>query len=280
MTGGLAERTAIFPGPIDHSSPEEDPLSTLVNALDDLNISGCPSEPHLTPHDNPRTNLLALPAELRCAIYTEALSDSDDGLPLLQVCHRINMEASSILYLRPVSFPSQSKLFAWIERSRENDLKRVRTLTLRLTDIDLSPLLDPTASRPSGGQSAWSLYQQELERLDGALRCLPGIEQLSIIPPKRMQSSLLKGIYLSFLNQLSLRCPKLKYLTIHDKADVLQKVPSLSTISKVIFAEPTPSPSAGRSPTDQDKLPSGRGKAREVSVKMEIDDDDVWSGGE
>ncbi|EME41261.1 hypothetical protein DOTSEDRAFT_46292 [Dothistroma septosporum NZE10] len=144
------------------------------------------------------------------------------------------MEASSMLWQRPASFPSQAKLFSWIQRSVTADLRRVRTLTLRLTDVDLSCLINLS---PRRGQvsSAWSLYQQELEELNVALQRLPGLVDLTIIPCDRNGSQLLNGMYLSFLGMIAVHLPRLKQLAIHDGESVLEKVPKLKQLSKVVF---------------------------------------------
>ncbi|EME88588.1 uncharacterized protein MYCFIDRAFT_192721 [Pseudocercospora fijiensis CIRAD86] len=177
---------------------------------------------------------------------------------------------------RPVNFLSQKKLFTWIEQSQQQDLARVRTLSLRLTDIDLSSLLDPILS---GGrretQSVWSLYNTELERLDGALRCLPGLEHLTIVPPSNNKSSLLSGIYRSFLSQIPKRCPKVQHLIVHDHESLLETVPGLKNIHKVDFEDAASSPSPIRSPNSlHRRMMADQGKAKHVIVKMEADTDD------
>ncbi|KXT08220.1 hypothetical protein AC579_8685 [Pseudocercospora musae] len=186
------------------------------------------------------------------------------------------METPVALSNRPMNFISQQKLFKWIEQSRQQDLAKVRMLSLRLTDIDLSPLLAAMSS--SGGnetQSAWSLYNTELERLDGALRCLPGLEHLTIVPPSRNTSSLLSGIYRSFLSQIPKRCLKLQHLIIHDFETVLEAVPALKRVRKVDFQELIPSPSPSRSPNLlHSRMMADKGKAKDAVVKVEVDTDD------
>lgn len=185
------------------------------------------------------------------------------------------MEESAKVFLRPVKFDSQQKLFAWIERSEQQGLARVRTLTLRLTEIDLSPLLDRRASNRNGtGPSAWNLYKLELERLDGALRFLPDLEHLTVVPPSKNKSSLLHGIYRSFLSQVPVRCLRLKCLTLYDHKNLLEKIPALSSLPQIDFEQPTPSPSLCRSPNSSySRLVAEKGKAREAVVKMEVDSD-------
>ncbi|TKA82058.1 hypothetical protein B0A55_01501 [Friedmanniomyces simplex] len=146
------------------------------------------------------------------------------------------MEAQSTLYQRPLTFASQAKLFAWIDRSRSWNLKRVKTLTLRLTDVDLSPLLDPEQRHTR--TSVWGLYQQELERLDHAMEVLPGIELLTISPPGPSHSHLLRGVYLSFLGLIQVRCQKLQLLVLEDDEAVADRVPTLRSIGSIGYIWP------------------------------------------
>lgn len=220
----------------------------LQEALEALSIDSSPSN---TTNET-TSNFLALPAELRIAIYTAILFDpSNSNLNLLSTSQQIHMEASPILYQRPISLSSQSKLSSWIARSSSTDLSRVRTLTLRLTDVDFSPLLQtpPSASNRSAPRpTAWSLYQHELEMLDKALQSLPGLLDLTIIPPERSNSQLLRGMYLSFLGLIPERLPRLRRLTIHDAESVREKVPNLRKLSGAVIVFDEAKSPGGSSP--------------------------------
>ncbi|KAK4619548.1 hypothetical protein CLAFUW4_10990 [Fulvia fulva] len=207
--------------------------------------------------------LLSLPAELRTAIYEPAILASDSDLVILKTCRQVYMEASPMLWQRPVCFASQVKLFTWIQRSAETDIRRVRTLSLRLMDVDLSSLIDMS---PRRGQrpSAWGLYQQELESLNDALQRLPALVDLTIIPCDRTGSQLLSGMYYSFLGMIPVHLPRLKQLTIHDCESVLEKVPSLRQLSKVIFDD-----SRRGSSSPSSTSPTSRGKRRVYLIKHE-----------
>lgn len=174
---------------------------------------------------------------MRLDIYELALLDSRPATPslqLLQTCRHISMEARPSLYKRPTSFTSQAKLFAWIDGSRKQDLRRVRGLTVRLTDVDLSSLLDrPTTSTAETRGGVWALYQHELERLDDAVKALPSLSSLTVVPPRAGRSQLLKGLYHSFLALLPKRCPKLKHLELQDAEEVLDAVPALRDLPNV-----------------------------------------------
>jgi hypothetical protein len=166
------------------------------------------------------------------------------------------MDSPSASSPRANGFASQAKLFSWLDRSKTHDLKRTRTITLRLTDIQLSSLCDPVASTRggSGQASAWNLYQQELERLDETLRSLPHLEQLTLVPPDRSKSTFVKAMYESFLDAVVVRCPKLKRLVLYDDAEVLSRVPALKRLPKV-FCEGSLAaatvPGASRSPPEE-----------------------------
>ncbi|KAK3666738.1 hypothetical protein LTR22_002325 [Elasticomyces elasticus] len=184
------------------------------------------------------SRLLALPPELRIQIWELVLLPTEFSLQLLQLNRQITMEALPILYQRPLTFVSQLSLFAWIDRSRSSILKRVHTLDLRLTDVDLSPLLDQ--DRRSTRTNIWALYQSELERLDHALEALTGLYDLTVTPPGTCHSTLLKGMYLSFLARIRVHCPRLRRLTLKDNEEVLNKVPALKSLVLVEFITPGP----------------------------------------
>ena len=179
--------------------------------------------------------LLDLPAELRIAIYEASLLGPRPALALLYICHQIAMEALSTLYQRHITFGSQAELFAFIERSRSSNLSRVRTLSLRFTDINLSAVWEDKRQTRS---SVWTLYQEELTRLDGALVALPSMTELTISPPTGSRSHLLRGLYLSFLALIPIRYPKLQHLYIDEAEAVLDKVPGLRELASVSLSIP------------------------------------------
>lgn len=198
------------------------------------------SEPTLIserPNGSQSSQFLDLPGEIRSAIYSAAFLDSENGLPILQTCQQINMESTAVLHQRPITFSSQAKLFTWIAETRGAEIRRVKSITLHLTDIDLSSLFDPrqiTDKRGGRSISCWYLYSQELLRLDQALQTLAGLVDLTVVPPEP-STSLVRGMYLSFLEVIPQRCPKLRLLTLYDQETLLQKVPALTNLSKVAF---------------------------------------------
>ncbi|OQO07981.1 hypothetical protein B0A48_06774 [Cryoendolithus antarcticus] len=142
--------------------------------------------------------------------------------------HTMTVEAKPLLFARALTFPSQHKLSSWTAQHSQTDLNRVRDLTLRLSDIDLTPLLE---GNPRGG--VWSLYAAHLAELQSSLRHLPNLKKLTVVPPRNTHSTLLRGFYLTLLSMIPKLWPRLKLLVIHDDEATLKAVPSLSQVAKV-----------------------------------------------
>jgi len=184
----------------------------------------------------PSCRLLLLPTEIRLAIYDEILSSNRDRPYVLHACRQVNMEARDSLYKRALVFDSQQKLFAWIAKSREANLGRVRRLTLRLTDIDLASLLKNEERRGEQQPTIWSLYTAEFERLQHSLTLLSNASMLTVIPPKIGRSTLLRSMYRDFLSEIPKRCTKLAQLELCDSdCSILDEVPGLRVIRNVKF---------------------------------------------
>ena len=137
----------------------------------------------------------------------------------------------------------------------------MRTLTLRLIDVDLTPLLNHGSIREGNSTSVLSLYERELLRLKQALDAVPNLSRLTIVAPKASRSELLKGLYWSFLHSIPERCPKLRELQVHDSSDILETVPALKQIPCVTFTE-----QASKASKD-DPRDSGTGAGKEVDAK-------------
>nr|OQO15593.1 hypothetical protein B0A51_17719 [Rachicladosporium sp. CCFEE 5018] len=147
---------------------------------------------------------------------------------MMTTSHTMTVEAKPLLFARALTFPSQHKLLSWIAQHSQTDLNRVRDLTLRLSDIDLTPLLE---GNPRGG--VWSFYAAHLAELQLSLRHLPNLKKLTVVPPRNMHSTLLRGFYLTLLSMIPKLWPRLKLLVIHDDEATLKAVPSLSQVAKV-----------------------------------------------
>lgn len=214
--------------------------------------------------------LLQLPRELREDICLFALLASDTPVSLITTCQQLNMEAQPLLYQRPVRLSSQTKLFDWIRRSRGSNLKQVRHLALQLTDIDMTPSLAFDRVEAQRAPSAWSMYEDELSRFDAALRSLPSLTEITIVPPRAMHSQLLKGMYLSLLALIPRIHPGLKLLIIHDEAATLDVVTALRGLPKVIFKDPLVGRGGGETKVKKSTSPHSRSPRRKlVKVKVE-----------
>lgn len=205
--------------------------------------------------------LLQLPRELREVICLSALLESTTPLSLLTTCRQLNMESQPLVYQRPIKLPSQARLFDWIEHSRPQNLKQVRHLSIQLTDVDLSPLLVPNRPPDQSAPTASSLYENELARFDAALRSLPGLTELTVVPPRLLHSQLLRGMYLSLLALIPRLHPSLKLLIVHDDPAVLDVVSALQSLPKVVFKDSRHA-SGGKSSTADAR---GLGKAHSPS---------------
>jgi hypothetical protein len=198
--------------------------------------------------------LLQLPRELRESICLFALLNTPTPTSLVTTCQTLNMEAQPLLYHRPIKLSSQTKLFDWVNRSRPQNLKHVRNLSLQLTDVDMT--LRASSERSNNqtqhqnpprqqhqhphhqAPSAWSLYEAELSNFDAALRSLPSLTEITIVPPRAMHSQLLRGMYLSLLALIPRVHPCLKLLVVHDdEASVLRAVKVLRNLPRVVFKD-------------------------------------------
>lgn len=75
------------------------------------------------------------------------------------------MDAQAEMYRLPFSFPSQDQLYNWLRNNPPAKTRQVSTIILELTDIDISPLISSSSERDLHADSAWSLYQKDLEKV-------------------------------------------------------------------------------------------------------------------
>ncbi|KAK5108957.1 hypothetical protein LTR62_007672 [Meristemomyces frigidus] len=158
------------------------------------------------------------------------------------------MKRQPLLCRRPLVLRSQAQLFDLLDHSEPKNLAQVRTVTLQLTDVDLTALMGRHARI-----TAWTLYQRELERLDEALRSLAGLRDLTIIPPVDNHSQLLRALYISIVALVPKLLSQLQRLVIEDSDDLLEKVPTLSSLHDVRFTMTT-TIAADRGPPATKKL--------------------------
>ena len=121
--------------------------------------------------------------------------------------------------------------------------------------------------------SAWSMYEDELSRFDAALRSLPSLTEITIVPPRAMHSQLLKGMYLSLLALIPRLHPGLKLLIIHDDEAMLDVVTALRNLPKVIFKDPRVGRGGGETKIKKSTSPHSRSPRRKL-VKVKVEDDE------
>ncbi len=186
-----------------------------------------------------------LPPELRSLVYDAALNmDGNDAFTMFQTCQQINNDAQRNLYQRSATFTSQAHFFAWIECSPPDNLALIKTLSLSLTDIDLSPLMDPRAlSDPKRRTTIWTLCESELRKLQHSFRALPILSHMTIVPPTNGQPAFWEAVYRPFLASLVQLCPQLTHLELHDSEELSKMVQALTLLAKVTFLRQMPKPS-------------------------------------
>ena len=182
--------------------------------------------------------LLQLPKELRLLMYEAMFIKSEDAIPLLQSCHQIHDDARPTLYQSPASFSSQDSLFAWLSRSSDANLQHMTRLRLTLTDIDLSPLFE---QRLTGNRfqrpTVWTLYNNMLQRLRYGLGRLSSLTALTIASPTNAHIAFRQAVYQRLLESLPSICPHLHTLVLHEREDILERVPALCRVPHVICTE-------------------------------------------
>ena len=201
--------------------------------------------------------LLSLPPEIRDHLLSEVLSGEHANLALLTTCKQLSMDVQPLLYDRPIVIGSQDKLFHWIDRSQASNLRRLRTLTIQLLDVDLSILLAPGTNSQKPALTAWTLYQEEITRLEAAFRKMPRLKHLTVLPPETVHSKLFKSMYLSFLALVPLQLPGLTNLTVHDDPSIGDAIPGLKDLANVVFTEPATQSQDDDKPAKPGKLHSG-----------------------
>lgn len=204
-------------------------IHSLSTALKHLNVTPASQS----------CSIFRLPTEIRLAIYHAILIDNNDTTAILRSCRQMNMEAREVLYRRTLTFDSQAKFFAWISRSSARNLNRVRTMTLSLIDVDLDSLLEDSSCGRRTRATIWSLYHNDLNRLEQSLSALPNLSRLVVIPPQIGQSQLLKNMYRSFLAEIPKRCLRLKELEVCDFDSLLETIPELKEVRQVTFTDPS-----------------------------------------
>lgn len=176
-----------------------------------------------------------LPSDLRNAIDFSPYKSESGRSSTIETTPQNNMAPRAASYQAPIVASSQNILFSFIAGSTPENLAQVTTATLHLTDVDLSSLLNQRFTDTRSELKAYDIYEKELARLDSALRALPGLQNLTIVPPVSMHSALLRGMYLSLLKLVAGRT-NVRQLSIRDSDWVAQHVPTLKDIPSVTYS--------------------------------------------
>lgn len=180
--------------------------------------------------------MLALPLELRDRIYADVLLYSHRSAQFLRVCRQIYLEAQKFIFKRPLSFDSQVELYGWLKMVGTKNLHHVTSVSLRLQDIDLSPLLS-SLNRYMPRLHCWDLYEIELETLSDALLRLSNIHSFTIskATPYLNHSYLYREFLFSF-SVLVGRChKKLRHMTLEEDLPSLGFLASMQNLRSFQF---------------------------------------------
>lgn len=149
------------------------------------------------------STFLSLPLEVRAYIMELASQDNPQRISLLLVSRDLHMEAAPYIYNQHATFESQALFFTWLAQSHPANLLRVREMSLRLSDIDVSSRIDSSHNQPV----LWDMYADELTRLCDSFRRLPNLCKLRILDPRSLHSHLFKDLVHQFLRHLPTLLP-------------------------------------------------------------------------
>ena len=108
------------------------------------------------------------------------------------------------------TFDSQTDLSDFIDRTPSEDLVHVKSITLRLQDIDTAPILAGSATPERNRPSLSQLYDEELDRLKVAFSKLPDVATVTIIPSDSLHSFVYQDFLHRFVRQLRDRTPRIE----------------------------------------------------------------------
>lgn len=176
-----------------------------------------------------------LPQELRDEVYRELFSSSPCNPQALRVCKQFYREALPFVYTHELRFGSQNSLWQWLERRGALHASYVKAIRLAIHDIDLSPLLDSLSSQPPPRPRSPELFNQELERLEHALRKLTNLHELTLDrvqtrPPRSHQRLALCRSFIELVTRL---CPRLCRLSFDTDQQSLVCVAGLRNLQSL-----------------------------------------------
>ncbi|KAK3703149.1 hypothetical protein LTR37_014626 [Vermiconidia calcicola] len=158
-------------------------------------------------------------------MYEKALLHDNDSPASLQPPRRIKAEGRPVSQAHSMSFDSQAEFLTWIDHSSGSDPPRIQSLVLRLTDVNLSALLDPRACvDPRKRVSVWDMYTIELEKLNKALQSLPNISSLTLISPETSSLAFGEILYQPLLHLIPQLWPRLQSLDLQESEGADQDI--------------------------------------------------------
>lgn len=204
-------------------------------------------------HYRKALSFLDLPQELREMVYENVFSSPNTGPNLLQACSEIRAEANKFLYQRPLNFPSQDCLLEWLRQARHDLFGHVVDISLSISDIDLSSILNPDPlcdeSNAPLRLRTWDLYEAELDKLNTAFAKLSKVKTITIRADPTHQSFLYRDFLSKVLDVLASVYPGLKDLKLEGnfhQQDLafLSKIKSLQSFTFDGFASSSPTNTA------------------------------------
>ncbi|KAF2644945.1 hypothetical protein P280DRAFT_514406 [Massarina eburnea CBS 473.64] len=183
-----------------------------------------------------------LPLELRELVYKDVLSEASQGPQLILTCREVYEEARKFLFQRPLTFRSQTALYQWLQGAPSKFLQHVGEVRLELQDVDLTPLLAPTASSsssqsgPSSPLHTWDVYESEIANLCQALGKFENARTFTLRSLSGRQPHLYLDFLGKFLAMLASVYPDLQDLSLecnfhHQSLAFLRSFKSLKSFS-------------------------------------------------
>lgn len=148
------------------------------------------------------------------------------------------MEARPSVYGQRLIFESSLSLFRCIESSNPAQIATIKDVTLRLTDIDTSVIFSRPRDADSKQSGIMTLYEEELQRLDGALMKLSDLRRLTILEPPSTHSYLFRDLVDRFARLARTRLVHLEELNLPVSLSAPSSVRSTTPASAAGSADP------------------------------------------
>lgn len=199
------------------------------------------------------THFLAIPLELREAIYTHLLQDSVSSLmELLLVNRRTSKEVTPFLYKQPLTFDGQAELFDWLNKVNHTYLRHVADVRFKLHDIDPQKIVgalgkrlrqvnisrqDQTAGAVNTGDNPYhEACDLEMDKIENAFDVLPNIKRLTISPCTRADPRPSPRMVVALWKMLADQYPDLRSLSSYEKAIPVNIYASMPRIKHLRFS--------------------------------------------